>query len=893
MNSAPAMWRLMLRQRLRPVQQYALLASVIMASVYSNSVLAVDEQPANTQEELKQFTETILPLLRTHCFDCHSHESGESGGQLLLDSLAAMTSGGTRGNLIADSESKVPLLLRALNYEDADLQMPPDGKLDENKIEAVRMWLAAGSPVPESFAGIVSGRPSILSDPADHWAYQPISVPDFDEKCEQNLNPIDCIVRGRLNDNGLQLSPRADSRTLLRRLSLDLTGLPPLMDDYRVFLESLASDARSRSESIKKEVDRLLASPHFGEKWARHWMDVARYADNKGYVFQEDREYKEAYKYRDWLVASYNKDLPYDQFVTRQLAADLDKTANESDLPALGYLTLGRRFLNNKHDITDDRLDVTARGLMGMTLTCARCHDHKYDPISQKDYYALAGVFLSTKEPGGAPWEHRLTDSDRPANTHVLLRGVAGNRGDLVARRFVSFLSPEEEPFKYGSGRLELAKRIVDPKNPLTTRVYANRVWTHLMGTSLVSTPSDFGLRCEKPIQQELLNYLAWHLVDSGWSTKDLIRLIVTSDTYQQSSIKHEKGFEVDPSNSLYWRMNRKRLEFETYRDTLLFSAGCLDSKMGGPSVPINSSPITRRRTIYSYIDRQNLPSIFRTFDMASPDSHTPNRSLTSVPQQGLYLLNSDFMAEIASIVVKAPELSAQGMTTEQKVNWLVERIFARPSTKAERVTAIQFLHSVEDSSTEPIATNDWLCGFASFDPQENRLSGFQSLPHFTGNAWQGGKDLPDATLGWCMISDKGGHPGNDLDHAVVRRWIAPASGRIRIRGMIEHPAEQGDGVRATIMRGDASLGQWLVHHGKRETRVEVLVELGDRIDFVTDCVEGPSHDSFVWKVQISQDSGRAIRSELQLPSPRPKRQSPWEMLAQALLATNELAFVD
>jgi hypothetical protein len=633
-------------------------------------------------------------------------------------------------------------------------------------------------------------------------------------------------------------------------------------------------------------IDRLLATPSFGERWARYWMDVARYADNKGYVFQEDREYPEAYKYRDWLVNAFNDDMPYDRFVTLQLAADL--VGAEADLPALGFLTLGRRFLNNKHDIVDDRIDVVSRGLMAMTLGCARCHDHKYDPTTQADYYAMAGIFFNTLEPGDGPWPHRLIDAEKMQETHILLRGVAGNLGPKVERRFVSFLSPEARPFQNGSGRLELSQRIVDNRNPLTSRVMANRIWQHLSGVSLVESPSDFGLRCEPPQQLELLDFLACELAENGWSVKQLIRTIVTSRVYQQQSLFRADGEAVDPANSLLWRMNRRRLDFEAMRDTLLDRSGLLQTHMHGQPSDLSGEPFSYRRTLYSYIDRQNLPSIFRAFDMASPDTHSPNRPQTSTPQQGLYLLNSDFVAELSLHL--AEQVEGQTLDSTSRAHWLFKEVIGRSPTELETSLMLEFIATQEDNA--PVFSPErWICGYGELDPEKQILLNFERLPLFVDSKWQGGKSMPDAALGWCLLTAEGGHVGNDLRHAVVRRWIAPRSGMVRLQGTLKHDPTEGDGVRGTILHQATCLGQWEVKSGEQSTRTpEFHVSQGQTIDFVTDCMANESHDSFQWKVRIHYES---FQSHLEHPRPRRAALTVWSQLAQALLISNETVHID
>ncbi len=433
-------------------------------------------------------------------------------------------------------------------------------------------------------------------------------------------------------------------------------------------------------------VDRLLASPGYGERWGRHWLDYARYADTKGYVFMEDRKYPFAYKYRDWVVRALNEDMPYDQFLIQQIAADrLPTAADTGTLAALGFLTVGRRFLNNQADIIDDRLDVLCRTTMGLTVTCARCHDHKFDPITAKDYYALYGVFSSTVEPKEPAEVMSMADAPQPHNVRVFIRGNPGNPGDEAPRRFLACLAGDDAPlFAQGSGRLELAQAIARRDNPLTARVLVNRVWLQYFGAGLVRTPSDFGLRSEPPTHPKLLDYLALRFMDEGWSLKQLHRLILLSSTYQQASGSAANAppqAQRDPENRLLARMNRRRLDLEALRDSLLCVSGALDRTLGGPAVDLASEPFSHRRTIYGLIERQNLPGMFRTFDFAGPDTHSPQRFVTTVPQQALFLMNSRFVAEQSRLLAAAGEIQSAADPRE-RVTRLYRRAWAdRPRT--------------------------------------------------------------------------------------------------------------------------------------------------------------------------------------------------------------------
>ncbi len=677
---------------------------IVVAALFSLrcAVAAADESPAaNT---LEYYQSKVEPILKAACYECHSHASGEASGRLMVDSRRGLLEGGTRGPSIVVGSPAASLLIKAIGYSDPDLQMPPAGPLPSEQQQILSAWIAAGAVAPESSSPMPTGKVTV-QDPRTHWAYQPLpmNTPPSSTNSSASLtevseSSIDRILQKQLAARDLTMSPRADRATVLRRLHYDLTGLPPSWTD----LARVLDDPRSDHVVIQEAIDQLLASPRFGERWARFWMDVARYADTKGYVFQEDRQYPEAYRYRDWLIDAFNADLPYPDFVRKQIAADLEQQP-EADLPALGFLTLGRRFLNNKHDIIDDRLDVITRGLMGMTLQCSRCHDHKYDPISQVDYYGMYGILLNTDEPGGAPFAHRLSEATDPRTAHVLLRGNPGNRGDAVPRRFVGFLSPSGDAKlpDGGSGRTSLAERIVSSENPLTARVFVNRVWLRLMGASITESPSDFGTRCPPPLQQELLDHMAVEFIRNGWSMKSVVRSILSSEAYQQQSLVRPQAENVDPANTLYWRANRRRRDLESLRDALLAAANELDNTLYGKSEKIHEPPFSHRRTVYAYIDRQNLPGIFRNFDLASPDSHSPMRPFTSVPQQGLYILNSDFVAELAMQLGKRAEERAGSQAVQPAISELVLAVLQRLPTGEEIAEFQAFINLPLNTSPE------------------------------------------------------------------------------------------------------------------------------------------------------------------------------------------------
>ena len=628
----------------------AVPVTLALGAALGAAAARADDGP--TAEGVEFFEKRVRPILVAECLECHGDK--RKGG-LQLDSRSAMLKGSDSGSVIKPGDPAGSSLIQAVTYVD-EPRMPPDGKLSDDAIADLTAWIKMGAPWPAESGPQAAAR---HHDDAwkSHWAYQPVRHPELPQvtNTQWPRASIDYFVLAALEQRGLSPSADADRRAWLRRASYDVTGLPPTAEAVEQFVNDTASDAYG------KQIDRLLASPHYGERWARHWLDIARYADTKGYLFTQDRSYPNAYKYRDWVVGAFNTDLPYDQFLIQQIAADrLPSADNRGALAAMGFLTVGRRFLGNPHDIIDDRLDVLMRGTMALTVTCARCHDHKYDPIPTADYYSLYGVLASTVEPAEPADLMTLADAPQPIVPHVFVRGNPGNPGPEVPRQFLGVLSGDSrQPFNQGSGRLELAQAIASPQNPLTARVIVNRVWMYYFDAPLVSSPSDFGVRSEAPSHPELLDFLASSLFDGGWSLKDLQRTILRSAVYRQSSVDRPQCHAVDPENRLLWRMNRKRLDFEALRDSLLAASGRMDQAIGGPAAELTATPAMRRRTIYGLIDRQNLPNLFRTFDFASPDTHSPARFTTTVPQQALFMLNSPFLADQVRSLASRQELTS------------------------------------------------------------------------------------------------------------------------------------------------------------------------------------------------------------------------------------------
>ena len=495
--------------------------------------------------------------------------------------------------------------------------------------------------------------------------------------------------------------------------------------------------------------------------------------------------------------------------------------------------------------------------------------------------------------PAAPPRAMVMVDAEKPTNPHVFVRGNPGRPGKEVPRQFFQVLQAEPKPFQKGSGRLELAEAIVSPQNPLTPRVMVNRLWQHHFGQGLVRTPSDFGVRGELPTHPELLDALAISFLDHRWSLKQLHREMMSTAAYQQSSADRPECREIDPDNHLLGKMNRRRLEFEPYRDSLLAVAGQFDDRMTGRTVDLFKAPYAHRRAVYGFIDRQDLPGTFRVFDFASPDVSTAQRAETTIPQQLLFGMNSPFVIEQAHALVQSlatmPENAA-----EQKIQQIYHQVYARSASPEELTSLMQFLHEVETMPiSEPVV---WQYGYGYFDEGQQRVAKFTPLPHFQDQHWRGGPQIPDPQLGWVDLAADSGHPGGTPHLAVIRRWIAPHTGIVEISGVLEHPADQGDGVRGRIVSSRTGLlAEQKAFHGKSPlTAQKVAVEAGDTIDFIVDCLTQESHDSFHWGPEIRMEGtpNQLWSAKNDFHGPR-NWQPPMEQLVQALLLSNEFVFVD
>ncbi len=940
---------------------------ITLLAVGSTAFAAVEAQL--TKEQTEFFESKVRPVFSTHCYKCHSLEENKAKGDLTLDTKPGWEKGGEGGPAIVPGQPEKSLLITAIGYKDADLQMPPKGeKLSDADIATLTQWVKMGAPDPRAGDKHIKTKLTGLTDTArHHWAYLPVVKPGVPTVKNANWckTPIDAYIAQALEANGMVPNKLANKEALIRRASYDLIGLPPTPYEVADFIKDQSPDA------FAKVIDKLLASPHYGERWGRHWLDTARYSDTKGGERNARREteyrFPNAWTYRDYVVKAFNSDKPYDQFIVEQLAADQLPGVKEGDprLAALGFLTVGERF-RQVNDVINDRIDVVGKGFLGLTVSCARCHDHMFDPIPTKDYYALHGVFASVYEPDNQPvlaamsksgqqadyqqkfdtavkdmrdhyygnidkflsdfWDkpeaylraaltfsskgkgndveatkernkiiakeklhpqfvqfiargaaanpsvwaplqqfkqrgifdvadfakldlsermrkegkgggegsyygkvressahepnklvidamtanppkslddaiklyaglitaHReeakgfiaamksatsasvpgyddalidllrgpfaiepavamsrdaiesgylswpnqiqgraninfgeinlletshpgapakamvLSDKPNPKDSRIFIRGESQSLGPVAPRGFLEVLSPDHKPilFTQGSGRLDLAKAIADKGNPLTARVAMNRLWMHHFGEALVATPDDLGVMSGKPSHPELLDYLAAKFMETGWSMKQMHKVVMLSAVYQQSTETNAAYETKDPDNKFLWRANIRRLDFEAMRDSLLVFSGQLDKTLGGKPVNLTDEPYSYRRSVYGYVDRGNLPELMQTFDFSDPDMPNSKRTTTIVPGQALFLMNSSMAVDISRKIAARPEV-AKATSTDEKARWMYRIMFQRLPTPQELSFARSFIQQVEGntaSGSQPVA---------------------------------------------------------------------------------------------------------------------------------------------------------------------------------------------
>ena len=761
------------------------LPSTSPAAVFAAALLTALSLPAQeiSPEGLEFFETKIRPVLAKNCYACHSAEAKTRMGGLTADTRAGLLAGGQRGHAVVPGSLDESVLMEALRSE-GKLKMPPMGKLPDDVIADFEQWIQMGAPDPREGKTQVSSNID-LEKGREFWAFQRPARPAAPEvqRIDWPRGAVDQFILARLEAKGLEPVADADRAALLRRASFDLVGLPPTPEE----LESFLQDSDPTPQAFRKVVDRLLDSPQFGERWARHWFDVARYAETIGRT--RNAPMPLAWRYRDYVIDSFNADKPYDEFVREQLAGDLLPAANETDRRenkvATGFLALGAHDLNEPDkklfpaDVADEMINVTTRSFLALTVGCARCHDHKFDPIPQKDYYAMAGIFHSTelrqglrqrprfnsvffdrtkalhldglvdssaseyerlwaelmeaeeardrdrtreiaKQLNALPLPENLaigvTEAVKPSHTKLNIGGDPHELGDVVPRGFVQVLyEPEAElptiPKKQ-SGRLQLAKWLTHEDNPLTARVMVNRVWHHLFGRGLVKTVDNFGKMGEKPSHPELLDYLAVQFVEQGWSVKALIREIVLSRAYQLSTDFDEDNFQKEPDNVLVWRMNRRRLEVEALRDSVLRASGelKLERPQGSPVAEWDRNQLVRPgnkqikpwettapyRSIYVPIVRNVVNRFYETFDFPEPSETHGARDVTTVAPQALFLMNSDFTMRHAAIAAERTLAAAD--SDEERIRIAFRRTLSREATADEIASAAKFIQTVQSS---------------------------------------------------------------------------------------------------------------------------------------------------------------------------------------------------
>ncbi|MCE9564331.1 MAG: PSD1 and planctomycete cytochrome C domain-containing protein [Planctomycetes bacterium] len=803
------------------------LASIALALGWNSPALAQPTKGTGfadkpTQDQLAFFEKKIRPVLVESCYNCHSAQAEKVKGELLLDTREGIRKGGATGPSIIPGNVERSPLIKGLRHKDPDTAMPPKAKLPDAVIADFEAWVKMGAPDPRDGKAVASNKYVVdVEKGRSFWAFvAPKKSPAPEVKnAAWATSDIDRHLLADLEKKGIKPVGDADKRTLLRRVYLDLTGLPPTSEEMEAFVADAAPNA------FEKAVDKLLASPRFGERWGRHWLDIARYAESTGKT--ANFNYPHAWRYRDYVIAAFNADKPYDQFIKEQLAGDLmpsaDPKTKAERIVATGFLAIGPKALNENSslqfelDIVDEQIDVTTQAFLGITAACARCHDHKFDPIPTKDYYALAGIFRSTEtcygtvrfvqsqrpsplialpaesapsaiakkltaeertatekeiadlkkkiaestdrlanifpaaqlsmaqskldsyEADGTPKLQAMGARDKPErgggftpkgpfgpggfgpkggfgmsrsidDSPIYTRGEPNQpTAEKVARGTLQVMSKTPLKIKTGSGRLELAQWIASKDNPLTARVMANRVWMHLFGRGIVSTAENFGAAGQPPSNPELLDHLAISFMED-WSVKKLVKRIVMSHAYQLDSKFDKAAFEVDPDNALIWRMSPRRLDAESLRDSMLAVSGQLDAtppvgsvvartgegpvgrpRLGGDGISqaIND-PKNTHRSVYMPIVRDNLPEALALFDAPDPSLITADRPTTTVPSQGLFILNNPFVIRSSEAV--ADKLLKSTTTETERIRAAYLTFYGRAPGEKELATAEKFL---------------------------------------------------------------------------------------------------------------------------------------------------------------------------------------------------------
>ncbi len=666
--------------------------------------------PCLAQKPSVDFEKQVRPILEKSCLGCHG--VGATLSHLDLRSRAGLLKGGTRGAGMVPGSAEKSLLYKLVTGSRAPL-MPPGGKLPPAEIQTLKAWLDSGAAWGKTPALATAQKQT-------WWAFRPLTpITENSPLLGPGETHIDNFIGARLAGARLSPAPPASKRTLIRRAYADLWGLPPAPEDVESFVSS------ADPQTYAKLIDALLSSPRYGERWGRHWLDLARYADSGG--FEGDKDRPAMWRYRDWVIAAFNSDLPYDRFLRMQIAGDELRPSDPAALVATGFLACGPQDIVENNPRTraneiDDLVSTTSAAILGLTVGCARCHDHKYDPIPTNDYYRLAAVFAPTERreidlPGGKA--QIVTDKSRAFGpSFVLRRGDAYQPAEEIKPGFLSALPggdlalPGAPPEAHTTRRrVQLGQWLTSEKNPLTARVMVNRIWQHHFGRGLVNTPSNFGLNGELPSHPELLDWLAGKFIESGWSIKKMHRLMLLSRAFQQDSAIRPEALRADPQNRLLWRMPVRRLEGEAVRDSILSVAGSLNLEVGGPAVypPVDPSlradtfqgfnwpdktvddPSTWRRSVYVKVKRSLLLPQLEVFDCPEITYSVEKRNVTTTPLQALTLLNDPLILHQASLFAARLEKERPHDPWAQidRGYWLC---LGRSPTDTERKLSLSFL---------------------------------------------------------------------------------------------------------------------------------------------------------------------------------------------------------
>jgi len=732
----------------------------LMQAVSPPSLIEAPEPlPGEPWEGPVDFAGDVYPLLKGRCFDCHSGLHPKSDYR--LDVRNEILGYSTGDPLAEPGKARSSRLLEMVAHPDPGKRMPPAAEggepLSEREIGLLAAWIEQGMPWDEKLLP----TPRVESD---HWAFQRIERPAIPavKRRDWVRMPVDAFIAARQEAAGVIPAVEASPATLARRLYLDLIGLPPTPEQMAAFVKESACDAERAYAAL---VDELLASKHYGERWGRYWLDLARWGESHGYQHDIPRPY--AWRYRDYVIASFNSDKPYDRFLLEQLAGDELRPYSDENVIATGFLASARISGNNmdkaaqRNDVLVDIANATGGVIMGLTMECAQCHNHKFDPISQRDYYRLQAFFvngqlgnLTLQDPeianptdlknwmaGGAykfymseagklvkkkrfahttqphTWGFHAPGQSAPdiqrlpvvnrdpirwneddlknTRARILIRGDVRRPGPEVSGGWPEVLGAT--PAKpAGLSRTELAHWLTSRDNPLTARVWANRLWQWHFGRGIVATVSDFGIQGSPPSHPGLLDWLAAELMDNSWSAKRLQRQVVLSAVYRQQRRHNQANAAVDPENRLLWNWPRRRLEAEAIRDATLIASGELDLSLGGPSVPPEREEKSLRRTLYLYQRRSEMPTAMKMFDSPELVVSCPQRGVSTVALQPLYLLNSGFMMRRAEAL--AEQVAAAGDDAANRVDSAFLRTLGRRPADDEREQALAMLEADDDS---------------------------------------------------------------------------------------------------------------------------------------------------------------------------------------------------